>query len=550
MRKMLLLCFLMAVCGYCYSQNCNAPLRIVVLGSSTAWGNQLPNRDSAWVFRYQRYLKQNHNSADTIINLAQGGFTTQEIMPTGTPAYTVNGLTFSVNTSYNINRAIALQPHAIIINMPTNDEARGFALSRQTSNWLALKQYAAQNNIPLWVTTTQPRSNLGFAAAGRLRQMRDTINKYFGPKSVDFWTGLADANGYILAAYNSGDDVHFNAAGHRILADRVRLENIPDTLCGDTTEPEPEPECTDPLRIIVLGSSTAWGNGLPNRDSAWIFRYQRYLKQNHNSADTIINLAKGELVSHSILATGTPDYTVNGVTFTVDATSNITRALALQPDAIIINMANSDEGRGIPLARQTSNFLALKQYAAQNNIPLWVATTQPRNNLGTAAAGRLRQMRDTINKYFGSKAIDFWTGLADANGYILPAYNSGDGWHFNAAGHRILFERVRGENIPDTLCASASLQRLQPTFTMAQAFKETSRTGPGLQLYPNPAWDVIYINGLSGRPYHIEVFNSNGLPVYRQLNLVNNRLRVDGWPTGLYFIVINHGQYRLKLVKL
>lgn len=546
MKQMLLLCLLIVAYSYSFAQECNTPIRIVVLGSSTAWGNALPNRDSAWVFRYMRYLKQNHHARDTIINLAQGGFTTQEIMPTGTPSYTVNGLTFNVNTSYNINRAIALNPDAIIINMPTNDEARGFPLAKQTSNWLTLKQFAAQHNIPLWVTTTQPRGNLGYPAAGRLRQMRDTINKYFGSKAIDFWTGLADANGYILPAYNSGDDVHFNAAGHRILNERVVSEHIPDTLCGGT----PPPVCNNPLRIVVLGSFSASGDSLPNQDSAWVRRYMRYLKQNHHPRDTIINLARGKLHSHNILPTGTPNYTFNGITFGVDPSSNITRAMALQPDAIIINIAGSDEYRNIPLARQTANFLTLKNIAAQNNIPLWVTTSQPRNNLGSAAATRLRQMRDTIFKYFGSKAIDFYNGFADANGYILPAYNEGDGWHFNAAGHRIMFDRVRGEFIPDSLCAAGSLQQITGTFPLSRAAKEASRAAPALKLYPNPARDVVYIEGLPEQPFTVEVFNSSGIPVYRQLNVINKRLNLDRLQPGLYFIVINNGQYRFKLIKL
>ncbi|KAA2239794.1 T9SS type A sorting domain-containing protein [Chitinophaga agrisoli] len=586
MKRVLLLFSLLVASCYSYAQSCNTPIRIVVLGSSTAWGNGLPDRDSAWVFRYQRYLKQNHHPADTIINLAIGGFTTHEIQPTGTAAYTVFGITFRVDSTHNINRAIALQPDAIIINMPTNDEARGFPLAVQTANYLRLKQVAAQNNIPLWVSTTQPRGNLGYAAAGRLQQMRDTINQYFGSKAIDFWTTLAQSNGYIVPAYNSGDDVHFNAAGQRILFERVVSEYIPDTLCANTNPPTDTtttpptdttttpptdttttpptdttgtpPVCTAPLRIVVLGSSTAWGNGLSNRDSAWVFRYQRYLKQTHNAQDTIINLSRGEFVTQSILPTGTPSYTINGATFAVDPNNNITRAIALDPDVIIINMPHSDEARGFPLAKQTANYLALKAAAAQSNIPLWVGTPQPRSNLGYAAAGRLLQMRDTINKYFGNKAIDFWTGLGDANGYILADYNSGNGVELNAAGHRILFERVQGKFIPDSVCALNSLQQITP-FMVNSHFKnqglskqagEPLLSGPDPMLYPNPARGAVYIKGLAGQSFRIEVYDMNGELIYRNLNTGNNRLSTDHWRPGVYMIIINQGQHRLRLLKL
>ena len=189
--------------------------------------------------------------------------------------------------------------------------------------------------------------------------------------------------------------------------------------------------CTTPLRIVVLGSSTAWGNGVPSRDSAWTFRYARYLKVNHNAADTVINLANGGFTTQHIQATGTLPYTVLGNTFQPDVNKNITRAIALAPHAIIINISNDDEGRGFPLSVQVANYLTLKQQAAQANIPLWVATTQPRDNLGTAGSARLAQMRDSILYYFGDKAIDFWTGLASNSNTIDPVYASGDGFHFN-----------------------------------------------------------------------------------------------------------------------
>ena len=235
MRKILLLALLFITASCCYAQNCTTPLRIVVLGSSTAWGNGVPSRDSAWTFRFARYLKANHNTADTVINLAVGGFTTQNIQATGTPSYTVLGNTFSVDVNKNITKAISLSPDAIIINISNDDEGRGFPLSVQVANYLALKQVAAQNNIPLWVATTQPRDNLGTAGATRLRQMKDSILLYFGDKAIDFWTGLASSSNQIAAAYSAGDGFHFNSAGQELLFNRVVAKQIPEALCTPAT---------------------------------------------------------------------------------------------------------------------------------------------------------------------------------------------------------------------------------------------------------------------------------------------------------------------------
>ncbi|GEP93422.1 hypothetical protein SAMN05660909_05307 [Chitinophaga terrae (ex Kim and Jung 2007)] len=65
-------------------------------------------------------------------------------------------------------------------------------------------------------------------------QLKDSINLLFGDKAIDFWTGLGYPNGYIDSLYNSGDDVHFNAAGQRILFERGVAKNIPSVLCGST----------------------------------------------------------------------------------------------------------------------------------------------------------------------------------------------------------------------------------------------------------------------------------------------------------------------------
>jgi lysophospholipase L1-like esterase len=65
-------------------------------------------------------------------------------------------------------------------------------------------------------------------------------------------------------------------------------------------------------------------------------------------------------------------------------------------------------------------------------------------------------MRDSTLARFGQAAIDFWTGLADAEGRILPVFDCGDGIHLNDAGHRLLAERVVEAAIPDAVRARDS----------------------------------------------------------------------------------------------
>jgi lysophospholipase L1-like esterase len=307
--------------------------------------------------------------------------------------------------------------------------------------------------------------------------------------------------------------------------------------------------CSNPLKIVVLGSSTAWGNGLPSRDSAWTFRYARYLKQYHNKADTVILLAIGGYTTQHIMPTGTPPYTVLGNTFLVDTTHNITWAIALHPDAIIINMPTNDEARGFPLDKQTANFLVLKREAALHHIPLWVSTTQPRSNLGYTAALHLAQMKDTILHYFGAKAIDFWTGLALANGFIDPAYNSGDGVHLNAAGQRILFERVVAKHIPDVLCGGIAGNDTTGT---QQGPPPPDSTYMSRFVFPNPATDYLVIPSVTASSFVLEVYNTAGTRLLSERRLGKTTLNVGGWAPGVYFIIIKDGKdtYRTRMVKI
>ncbi|MCP4439924.1 MAG: SGNH/GDSL hydrolase family protein [Aureispira sp.] len=203
-------------------------IHVVVIGSSTAAGSGPSSPDSAWVNRYRKYL-QNINPQNQVTNLAIGGTNTYNIMPSwfsaaGKPA---------TNPSNNITQAISLGADAIIVNMPSNDAAGGFGINEQMSNFITIKNSADSANIPVWVCTTQPRNSL--SAAGKAIQIgvRDSILTYFGDYAIDFWNGCADASHNIFPQYNSGDGVHMNNAGHRILNNRVIAEGI-SNIVADT----------------------------------------------------------------------------------------------------------------------------------------------------------------------------------------------------------------------------------------------------------------------------------------------------------------------------
>lgn len=204
-----------------------------------------------------------------------------------------------------------------------------------------------------------------------------------------------------------------------------------------------------PFRIAVLGSSTAEGVGSSPRDSSWVNRYTAYLKSldpNHS----VINFGRGGYTTYHIRPSGTPVPANRPVP---DGLRNITAALRFNPDAIIINMPSNDATSGYSVAEQLESYSLILE--AAGDIPVWIATTQPRN-LSESGRANLMAMRDSTFARYGERALDFWTGIAQADGTIAPAYNSGDNIHLNNAGHRVLFERVVAADIVQALVALSS----------------------------------------------------------------------------------------------
>ncbi|NJB85685.1 lysophospholipase L1-like esterase [Lewinella marina] len=249
----------------------------------------------------------------------------------------------------------------------------------------------------------------------------------------------------------------------RILADT--LFDVSDAvfeISSDTTTCE----------IVVLGSSTAEGTGASTPDSAWVARYAEYLSR--DTRYEVINLARGGYTTYHILPNGAE--VPAGVNISPDPLRNVTRALTYNPFAIIINMPSNDAARNFPVEDQLANFATVVEEARNAGVEVWVATTQPRNFTNTAQVELQREVRDSIFSIYGERAIDFWTGVADENGFIIDSLDSGDGVHLTDAGHRLLFERVRALGLDTFDCSGTTSLVPSPATPLA-----------GVSVYPNPS---------------------------------------------------------------
>ena len=226
----------------------------VVLGSSTAAGAGASPSDSSWVNRYRDYL-QSLNPAYQLTNLAVGGFTTYRLMPTG---FTPPSGRPSPDVNRNITAGLALNPDAIIVNLPSNDVSSGYTVAEQLENFDTIVSHAQAAGVPIWICTTQPK-NYGNNPIPIQKQqdVRDSIWAKYSPMVLDFWTGLADSTNQLDAFYDSGDGTHLNNSGHYLLFTRAVDGAIPNALVVPPNYVDYTPHSLEPVFAPDCGDSAA-----------------------------------------------------------------------------------------------------------------------------------------------------------------------------------------------------------------------------------------------------------------------------------------------------
>lgn len=210
--------------------------------------------------------------------------------------------------------------------------------------------------------------------------------------------------------------------------------------------------------IVVLGSSTAAGIGPSDPKNAWVSRYRAYLAERFPHFE-LTNLAVGGHTTYHVQATGfTPPV---GRPSPV-AGKNISAALALAPDAIIVNLPSNDAAANISWSEQFANYERVAAQAGAANVLLWVTTSQPRNFERLAQRLLLVQARDAIQRRFAPRALDFWAPFAEPSGKIKSEADSGDGTHLNDAAHATLAGIVVAARIPEAVLAARPRETVVP----------------------------------------------------------------------------------------
>lgn len=338
--------------------------------------------------------------------------------------------------------------------------------------------------------------------------------------------------GSVSAPLNSYDWIIPNTPSNQCLV-RITSDTLSDVSDANFEISPDNSVC----RIVVLGSSTAAGQGPSTIDSAWVNRYTNYL-YNKNTSFEVVNLAQGGYNTYKIIPTGTPKPSWVGTT--ADPNRNLTKALTYNPYAIIVNMPSNDAAGNIPVSEQLFNFKAIVDSAALQGVKTWVTTTQPRNFTNQFQIQLQKDVRDSILSIYGDYAIDFWTGTAQTNGFILGIYDSGDGVHMNSKGHRLLLAKMAAKMI-DTLCGNTA----NPSRININDLNNLS-----LILYPNPTNTYFQLE-TEEEVSSIKIFNNLGMEVETLTSYTNgNEILIEHYKKGIYFVVVKtkKGIYNKKLV--
>jgi lysophospholipase L1-like esterase len=206
-------------------------------------------------------------------------------------------------------------------------------------------------------------------------------------------------------------------------------------------------------RIVVLGSSTAAGNGA-SVDSAWVARLQASFRKNtSDGVDTVIdNRAYPGYVTYKGLPTDYP-MPADRTQWPPDPIRNVTWVLSQnpKPDIVILSYVSNDVNLYPNYSKKETmdNLRLMYQNYTAAGIRCFVTSTQPRNDMSDVQRIMLRELRDSITNSFKLNSIVFWDDLVTNDGLnrLRDQVNSGDGIHPNNLGHRLLFEKVQAKNI-------------------------------------------------------------------------------------------------------
>jgi len=194
------------------------------------------------------------------------------------------------------------------------------------------------------------------------------------------------------------------------------------------------------FELVVIGSSTAAGEGASAESRGWVSLLADELEQRVSVPLEVTNLAVSGYASAQLSSGSGSD-------------GNIDDAVDERPNLILVALAGSNDlGAGVSADTFLSRSSDLRQTANDAGIPVFFLSTAPKD-LSQSEREALRDWASAMGEAFdpcwvpsqGEYTpcfVDVFAPLANASLGILSEYGAGDGIHLNDAGHAAIFEAV------------------------------------------------------------------------------------------------------------
>jgi len=200
----------------------------------------------------------------------------------------------------------------------------------------------------------------------------------------------------------------------------------------DPQNPDPQPQVTP--TIVILGSSTAVGDGASPIDSSWAKRMTATINKDGPKAN-VINLAAPGYVTYQAMPTGyhvasRPD---------PDTARNITKALSYKPALVIIAFPTNDIADNYSDDEIMNNYAKMAHTLDSAKVQYIIGGTQPRNFATADQRMRLKTLDDKIISTYTIHVDDSLGDLSNPDYSIKTIYSAGDGIHVNNAGHNVIY---------------------------------------------------------------------------------------------------------------
>lgn len=191
------------------------------------------------------------------------------------------------------------------------------------------------------------------------------------------------------------------------------------------------------VKIVVIGADADHDKNAQG-EVFWIERYREYLKS-FNTDNEIINLTKKGLNSYNIVPTGsTSPYGRPKA----DPEYNISKAISLKPDAIIVNLEYDDILENFQTSEQIVNLMLIASEANNNNIPIWINTPKPKTFDTPEYNANHRAVKELIKERFHPFVVKIWDALATETGGIKAEFRTSDQNHINQKGQEVIVSKL------------------------------------------------------------------------------------------------------------